>query len=399
MQKLLWALSLTFGMAADPLTALFAVKDAAKRQMHVHVYSSPTGSTVIGVADGKWKALSVQFKGGAIEAVEMKHGTPGQLSTQISSKMAGGKSFFQSSDLGGAGLSWPNGLAATVTFQEGTDMGAITIDYGSMNTYVVSPKDPSCVPNQGKAFCLTAPAAFFNSDPPPAVVGLSDTEESSSYDVYVFAEADGIKQVSVGFSSDAVAGWKFANALTPNQVIQGTTDFGIWRTDGKPVPTGVPLTRVVTKKGACDRVANCLDPSHRNSVVEDMSKAARPYSVLFVHGASFSPFNPCESCTYVKGGGDAAACMSTGSSPGTCSAGGSPCFTAAPSCQCDGAGPAGGDSPTPALVSLASLCTASGSACKVGAFECFSGAAACTPVATTCFAGAQVNSPETKATE
>ena len=77
---------------------------------------------------------------------------------------------------------WRNGLAATVTFAPGTDMSAVTIDYASINTYVLSPVDPNCVP-QLAAPCATLPAVYFNTDPPPAVVALSDTDEAYAYDV------------------------------------------------------------------------------------------------------------------------------------------------------------------------------------------------------------------------
>ena len=109
--------------------------------MHVHAYSG-TGA-VIGAADGAWRTLSVEFRDGVsaaeIASIEMHHGAPGEITVQISSSPTG--SFFQAADLGGTGQVWPSGLAATVTFAEATDMSAVTIDYISINTYLVVPED------------------------------------------------------------------------------------------------------------------------------------------------------------------------------------------------------------------------------------------------------------------
>ena len=93
---------------------------------------------------GEWKALSVQFSSGAIESVTVHHGSPGQITTQHSSR------FFHAAELGGMGLAWPNGLAATVTFAAGTDMGAVQIDYTSLNTYVVAYEDPAVCKRAGQ---------------------------------------------------------------------------------------------------------------------------------------------------------------------------------------------------------------------------------------------------------
>ena len=67
------------------------------------------------------------------------------------------------------------------------------------------------------------------------------------------------------------------------------------------VPTGVLLTTLAVPAGAC--VTLCIDASNKNSNVEDMNGGM--YDVLFVYGAEISPYNPCEGCSYVDGGGDA----------------------------------------------------------------------------------------------
>lgn len=92
---------------------------------------------------GQWKALSVQFTGGMIATVEMKQGTRGQIATQHSGR------FFQAAELSGQGLSWPHGLAATVTFEAGTDPRLVNVDYDSINTYIVEQDDPRCVAGVG----------------------------------------------------------------------------------------------------------------------------------------------------------------------------------------------------------------------------------------------------------
>jgi len=104
--------------------------------------------------EGRWKALSMQFTGGRIASVEMHHGSPGEITAQHATLRHSG-SFFQAAELGGSGLDWPTGLAATVTFEAGTDLDAVKIDQGSMNTYVVQYDDPTCVHGR-RSQCTTA---------------------------------------------------------------------------------------------------------------------------------------------------------------------------------------------------------------------------------------------------
>jgi len=97
-------------------------------------------------AHGMWKAIGVQFTTGAspakIASVEMLQGAPGQIYAMHK------EHFLQAADLSGAGLSWPMGRVATVTFTHDTDMDALQIDYKSMNTYLVQNFDPQCVPKR-----------------------------------------------------------------------------------------------------------------------------------------------------------------------------------------------------------------------------------------------------------
>jgi len=88
----------------------------------------------------EWKGMSVQFtNAGKIASVQMHQGEPGQIMAQHAG------SFFQAAELGGRGLSYPaTGRVATVTFEEATEMGAMQIDYKSMNSYVVLKADPTC---------------------------------------------------------------------------------------------------------------------------------------------------------------------------------------------------------------------------------------------------------------
>ena len=204
--------------------AVFAVKDASALQMHVHVYAGK--DAVIGIDDGKWKALSVQFDGGTIAAVDMSHGTPGQLSVQVASD--GEVSFFQAAELGGGGLQWPNGHAATVTFEAGTDMSAVRVDFDSINTYVVQFDDPTCELAEDSP-CVTLPAIYFGSGmgvTQTAVVAFSgDATSANTYEVYVFAQAAEIRQVSVGFTHQLAESSWFGSTLSPMQVIQGNGAF------------------------------------------------------------------------------------------------------------------------------------------------------------------------------
>jgi hypothetical protein len=134
----------------QPHLSLAATPTASKRQMSVHVQQSST-------SDVEWKALGVQFVGGTIESVKMHHGLPGQITAQHRAGV------FQAAELGGKGLTWPNGLAATVTFAEDTDMSAVRIDYASANTYVVQVTDVACSRAQG-ARC--AEAVYFREVAP-----------------------------------------------------------------------------------------------------------------------------------------------------------------------------------------------------------------------------------------
>ena len=178
----------------SPSTAVFAVKDATARQMHVHIYVGR--GALIGIDDGKWTAMSVQFTTGTITAVEMSHGR------QISMQYALG--FFQASDLTGQGLQWPNGHAAVVTFEPGTDMSAVQIDFSSLNTYVIQFEDHLCVA-EDRWPCDTS-TTYFGSDDgglQPAVVAFSgnvSAGQATAYEIYVFAEAPWVLQVSIGFT-------------------------------------------------------------------------------------------------------------------------------------------------------------------------------------------------------
>ena len=133
-------------------TCMSIMKDAATLQVGVHVSRADTSDKV----GGRWKAISMQFAGGKIASIKMHHGSPGQITVQHTGR------FFQAAELGGNGLSWPAGLAATVTFEGDTDIAAVQIDYDSMNTYIVQHEDHGCVSSTGTP-CRTA-AVYFRSD-------------------------------------------------------------------------------------------------------------------------------------------------------------------------------------------------------------------------------------------
>lgn len=119
-------------------------KGASERQVEVHIHS------VTEALAGAWKALGVQFAHGAkIASVDMPYGEAGKAITAMHTG-----SFFQAAALSGSGTAWPIGHAATVTFEADTNMAALTIDYGSMNSYVVLQADPACKPANG-APCAT----------------------------------------------------------------------------------------------------------------------------------------------------------------------------------------------------------------------------------------------------
>jgi len=132
----------------------FATIKPASLQADVHVSSARTAGPLdlldaFSEAEGRWKALSVQFAGAKIASVQMHQGIGGQITTQHAD------GFFQAAELQGGGLDWPNGLAATVTFEAGSDMDAVRVDFASRNTYVVQYEDPLCVPSKSTP-CRTA---------------------------------------------------------------------------------------------------------------------------------------------------------------------------------------------------------------------------------------------------
>ena len=137
-------------------TCMSIMKDAATLQVGVHVSRADTSDKV----GGRWKAISMQFAGGKIASIKMHHGSPGQITVQHTGR------FFQAAELGGNGLSWPTGLAATVTFEADTDMDAVEIDE-SMNTYIVQHEDHGCAQSKGTASCRTgslSAAVYFRRD-------------------------------------------------------------------------------------------------------------------------------------------------------------------------------------------------------------------------------------------
>jgi len=176
--------------ADKPEVRMTMKKGAQPNAVEVHLEHSDTLSATA------WKALSVQFSGGLIAAVEMPYGAGGKI---ITAQHKG--SFFQAADLGGSGATWGLGHAATVTFEAGTNMAALEINYGSMNSYVVLQADPHCKPAKGvtcatlmphiKGGALATPTATLTASPAsklasvPAPVPASSKDESFGFVVKI----------------------------------------------------------------------------------------------------------------------------------------------------------------------------------------------------------------------
>lgn len=363
--------------------AIFAVKDAAKNIMYIHAYAGRT--SILGVDKGEWKALSVGFTGGDIDTVEMP-GAP--FKAQFS------QTFFQAADLSGrTDATVPNGLAAIVTFKPGTNMAKIAIDYSSKNTYIVQKEDNSCMTLPGRIPCATLPAIFFNKGDPPAVVVFSPSPTTShAFDVWTFSTGDTIQQVSIGFNHQIVESWHITPALKHLMITIGRDAFGIWRSDGGEVPTATKLATIAAPADAC--VVKCLDIDHHNSNVEAESKMHDVVYIQVKDAGALVPTTPCDTCTYVDGGGDAAACQPTKS--GTCAAHGVACYESAPACACDGVGSDG--APDPKLAQIAGSCKPPEAAaaadkkgggtaeqCMAFTFPCWLGKASCLPTTKPCF--------------
>jgi len=116
----------------DAYAGVYAVKSkTSPYDVELYIKATPGGST----AETTWNALSVQFTGGQMASVEMKPKNLYPLKA---------KNFFQVADLSGAGISYPLGHVGTVTFEKGTNMDDVRVDYDSINTYVVQNADPTC---------------------------------------------------------------------------------------------------------------------------------------------------------------------------------------------------------------------------------------------------------------
>ena len=230
--------------------------------MHVYVFAG--SSEVLGVDDGKWKVFSVQFTSGTIATVEMT--VPG--SDGLAIQKSGG--YFQVAGLGGSGASFANGRAATITFEPGDDISAIMVDYTSMNTYVVQYQERDCVP-VAMSPCNIVTTRFSQGSRPSAVIAFSGEPNTTEFDIYVYAQADGVRQVSIGFSSD-MSSWSLNNVLsglTSYGCDPGclTADsFGLSPAAGASVPTGTKLMTLLTTDGAC--VTGCIDLENLNTNLE-----------------------------------------------------------------------------------------------------------------------------------
>jgi len=385
--------------------AIFGTKIQGTQKMKVFAYVGYEQQ--IGPA-GFYKTLGVAFTAG-VASVEWFAESAGFLN----SVEATGNGFISLTDLSGTGRLFPNGHVATVTFNDDVDMLNAHIDLTSFNTYIVQPEDYSCVPELGVTTCPTLPTLYFGGAYGNLPGGLTSLPANSAgagfivisgskdrrYDVYAFAQASRVTQISLGFNHQNVKDWGVTAAYDGVQALGGDDSLGAvdatW--SGGGIPTGTKLLTIDTTATASDCVGPCIDPAHQNTGMEDYD-ADNPWAVtrlynplVIVYGVE-GLVSPCTTCLYVGDGaaGDGVgACVENG---GTCAANEVPCYLEKPQCACDGVGVVGPGAPDPVYATLAGLCalSPSGDSCAppIDGFTCFKGTAACTPLAsTTCFSG------------
>jgi hypothetical protein len=186
--------------------------------------------------DSAWKALSVQFDGGKIASVAMP-----QVGGEIITAQHKG-AFFQAASLSGSGAAWPIGHAATVTFEVGTDMAALQIDYGSMNSYVVLQADPVCKPAKGAPCATLIPTVVKGTIDVPTPNATSATSATTTTSATAITSATSVQAATASTDLIFVA----ALAVAALMIVMLITTLTRCLRRGEPVavPTDVKVAVV-----------------------------------------------------------------------------------------------------------------------------------------------------------
>lgn len=329
--------------------------------------------------DGKWKALSVQFSNADIVSVEMHvSGPDGTVpSPTFGSSIGDGDPFayFQVADLTGQNHVYSNGLSATVTFADTTDMSLVKIDYTSFNTYLIQLECVGMTMNEGgtERACGNLPPITFGPGGDNATIGTAVIVVTTALEVYAFCSDDIIGYVTLAFNHSNIGSWTIEGQDPTWTLVGNDESFGVYTLGGTGLPTGVPLITLTVPSGASGDAAcvgPCIDPDPYRSNMEDTDGGI--YNVVFVYDSptlEFSLYDPCATCltleiTAPNGG----ICSAT--DDGRCAgADGLECG----GCSCDGVGG------NVAFEGFASLCAPVGATCTAAAMQCYSGVSECLP--------------------
>ena len=160
------------------VTPTFGAIVGLKSGLTMQVYAYLGTSRLISASELQWKAVEVGFSNGIVESVVAEHGLTPQVRHGVAVAVG---------DLTGSGLTYPSGLAFSVTFAAGTDMQLVDIDFSSPVTSIIS-DDPS-----------THPTVEWSTSGGRVATVVVD----ASYQLYAFAPFNPISTIELGLSSSA----------------------------------------------------------------------------------------------------------------------------------------------------------------------------------------------------
>ena len=238
-----------------------AIVSRAAGPLSMQVYAYLGTSQLIALPSAlQWKTVEVAFAGGSVDSVVAEHG--------LSATIGAGGTVVGVGDLLGSGLTYPSGLAFTVTFASGTLMDGVRIDFASPATSITT-DDPAVYPT-----------VEWSATPAVATV-VQDTAQQ----LYAFAPAHDILTIEVGLSS-STSGLSVAPLVGGVSATIGSDFFGLARLDGQ----GIPLAQGVAL-AAASRVLD-IEPDHARTAVVSADIASPFTYVAYVVGAAFAASPP-----------------------------------------------------------------------------------------------------------
>jgi hypothetical protein len=116
--------------------------------------------------------------------------------------------------------------------------------------------------------------------PPTATIVFFNNTATGMVELSVHTTDPYVLHVSVGFSVD-ISTWSIASVVSGTSIVHGTTSLGVWAPGGGGIPTDVAIARITAPQGAC--ILQCVDTSHRNTVVETNTNPPGLYVLQFTH--------------------------------------------------------------------------------------------------------------------